>query len=401
MSKGRILKYSSVLALLILSGCILFPLKVYYSSYLLPEQEELKAGYERGDRNTVSYYIEGSRLDVRYMADRELNELFPDDAQGGRLSTNPYTYGDWVDPNLGYTPNRFTVFEVAVYNYTLPKMMLDPTRAVLSTDRGRTLQSYTVSPTADRKSLEGYYRALRRISGNEYYRFAKRIGIVRSTLYGTDEVIFKGEHYSGFIVFEPLDPKVQKVALMLEDFGIEFDAFNRPTQTIDIPFHFERRIELAAARGEEEEERIKTRVEVHGPRDLTGNQPGDLARDIGAINSVVSENLADLNRCFQLAFEKGQALEGEITVEFVILVNGEVTEVRVVESAVSSEAVEECAMGEINGWRFQPAGRFAPEAAPAAEVQPGAPQPRPQPAQQRGLLSAVTVVYPFQFAAAQ
>ena len=87
--------------------------------------------------------------------------MFPDDSKGGELSTNPYTYGDWMDPNVGYVRNRFTVFNIAVYNYTYAKMQLEPLKVILLTDRGGYLESYTIAPVADRKSLEGYYRGLR------------------------------------------------------------------------------------------------------------------------------------------------------------------------------------------------------------------------------------------------
>ena len=382
------------------SGCWLYPATLHYASELAPVQGDRASGYELGNENRVSYYLEGSRIDVRYLSDQELNEQFPDDSKDGKLSTNPYTYGNWVDPNLGYTPNRFSVFEVAVYNYTLPKMMLDPTKAVLLTDRGDLLETYTVAPVANRKSLEGYYRALRRISGNEYYRFAKRIGLVRSSLYSEGEIIFKGEHYSGYLVFDPLHPKVEKVQLVLKQFAVNFDAFNRPTQTVEIPFYFTHKVEKQRGREESPATALPgTKVLIHGPLEITGNQLGDLARDVGAINSVVSENLVDLNRCFTAEYEKKQALEGEVVVEFSILANGEVDVATVRETAVANELVEHCVLQEIDGWRFQPAGRFADEPVGGPQTEPGSAPSRPQTAQREVPLSTVTVVYPFQFTA--
>jgi|GEM_PF-823278 len=385
---------------LLWSGCWLFPATLHYASQLVPVQGDSTSGYELGNENRVSYYLEGSRIDVRYLSDQELNEQFPDDSKDGKLSTNPYTYGNWVDPNLGYTPNRFSVFEVAVYNYTLPKMMLDPTKAVLLTDRGDLLETYTVAPVANRKSLEGYYRALRRISGNEYYRFAKRIGLVRSSLYSEGEIIFKGEHYRGFLAFDPLHPKVEKVQLVLKQFATNFDAFNRPTQTVDIPFHFTRKVEKQRVREEPLAAVLPgTKVIIHGPREITGNQLGDLARDIGAINSVVNENLADLNRCFAGEYEETRALEGELVVEFSIMPNGEVAVVSVRESTVANERVGQCVLQEIDGWRFQPAGRFADDAFGGPQSETTSALSQPQTSQHDVPLSTVTVVYPFQFTA--
>ncbi|NOZ56370.1 MAG: hypothetical protein GXO73_06190, partial [Calditrichaeota bacterium] len=59
-------------------------------------------------------------LAVRHVDDETLNKRFPEVSFRGSKSANPFTYGNWVDPELGYVPPRFTVFEVAMFTTVLP-----------------------------------------------------------------------------------------------------------------------------------------------------------------------------------------------------------------------------------------------------------------------------------------
>ena len=408
MLHNRVLRFAMLMAPIFLAACLSVP-RVEYRSALDPKESE-REEYSIGDDGVVSYHLEGSRLDVQYMTDPALNGMFPDDSKGGELSTNPYTYGDWMDPNVGYVRNRFTVFNIAIYNYTYAKMQLDPLKVILLTDRGGYLESYTVAPVADRKSLEGYYRGLRGISGNEHYRFSKRIGIVRATAYGEDEVIFKGENYSGLVVFDPLHPKVRNVRLILKEFALKFDASGHPIETMDIPFDFSRTVSKEVIAEEELAERVPTettRVVIRGPRQIRGNQQGDLARNTGAINSIVDHNLPDLRRCFAEAFDQGEAVEGVVEVQFTIRVNGVVEAVSVTKSTVMNAQVGACIVAEVQRWQFQPAGQYAQQAGQSQQTtargggEPGSgtesrreESSRPQ---RRPPLTDVVVVYPFTF----
>lgn len=228
--------------LLLCLGCsLVFPPRIEYLSLLIPEVEGGR--YSVKEDGTVCYNFDGLRIEVKYMTDRELNEMFPEESSRGKYSINPYTYGNYVDPSLGYTPNRFTVFRVWVYNYTFPKVMLPPLDAILLTDRGETLFAYGISSDSPHNSFERYYRARMGQSGNELYRFEMRMGIVRSHNYEEDVKIFKGENYGGFIVFDPLAPDVERVRLVLRNFVLKFDAFDNPLETTDISFDFTRKVE--------------------------------------------------------------------------------------------------------------------------------------------------------------
>jgi hypothetical protein len=177
------------------------------------------------------------------MSDEALNALFLEDSAKGRFSTNPYTYGNWVDPLLGYTPKRFTVFRVTVVNDIYAKILFDPLKALLYTDRGDILNSYGIPSFSPHQSFERYYRAIRGQSGNEFYRFDLRMGNVRSSAYLEDQQVFKGESYSGLLTFDPLAEDVAQVRLVLDDFVLKFDASDQPLETVDIVFEFDQRIE--------------------------------------------------------------------------------------------------------------------------------------------------------------
>ena len=197
---------AAAVAVSLLVGCaLLFPPRYEYISQLVPSSSPGR-GYAAGDDGVLSWEDEGLRIDVEYMTDQELNRLFPLESAQGRHSSNPYTYGNFVDPAVGYVPNRFTVFRVTVRNQGHAKVELPPLGTLLTTDRtGEVLEPYGIRAGSARLNFESYYRTRRGPSGNEYYRFNMRMGLVRTNNYLRDEKIFKGEEYGGFIVFEPLD----------------------------------------------------------------------------------------------------------------------------------------------------------------------------------------------------
>lgn len=365
---------------LFLGGCLLFPKKMEYRSTLTSaisgaEFQSSEGIYRLREDGTISYQEEGLRIDVRSLSDEDLNRRFPEDSSQGKYSTNPYTYGDWIDPDQGYIPKRFTVFEVSVYNYTHAKVELDPIAVVLRTDRQETLHSYGISllSSPHGKSLERYYRSRRGQSGNEYYRFDFRMGVLRSTYYGQDELIFKGENYNGFIVFDPLHPDVKKVRFLIRDFVHKFDGFGRPLATKDLPFDFLQNVAVTeVVETVAEEKGSSTRLVAKGPREMTGNLPGDVARSSSTINAMVKSKQAALNRCFSTAFDAGEAIPGTVVLEFTIAPSGGVTRAEVAESNVQNDSVGECLVEQLKGWRFRPAGEgLASAAAQQPPVQAG------------------------------
>jgi hypothetical protein len=227
-------------------GCAaIAPPSSQVQSLLIPIPEELGEGYSLEEGGTMVYQQPGMKVTVKAVTDEELNAMYPQHSENGKASTNPYTYGNWVDPDLGYTPNRFTVFTVTVHNYTLPKINLDPAQARLTTDRGGQLLAYLTGAgegLEDHLNFEDYYRSRMGHTGVEENRFAERMGLVRQTLY-VDGKAFKGDVKEGFLAFDPLDPRVKKVRLELRNFVLAYDANNWPAETIDLIFPFTRQID--------------------------------------------------------------------------------------------------------------------------------------------------------------
>ncbi|MBT4496833.1 MAG: hypothetical protein HOC74_03885 [Gemmatimonadetes bacterium] len=236
----------AICLLSLLYGCVFTPPQILYQSDLTASSQQAKSEEERyvvEDGGGITYRLEGLRIKVEPMSDEALNGLFPEDSAKGRFSTNPYTYGDWVDPVLGYTPKRFTVFRVSVINDIYAKVLFDPLKPLLYTDRGDVLHSYGIPSFSPHQSFERYYRAIRGQSGNEFYRFDLRMGNVRSSAFLQDQMVFKGESYSGLLTFDPMDEEVKQARLVIEDFVLKFDASDQPLETIDIIFEFDQQIE--------------------------------------------------------------------------------------------------------------------------------------------------------------
>ncbi|MFA6107599.1 MAG: hypothetical protein WDA75_02410 [Candidatus Latescibacterota bacterium] len=230
----------------------LLPPVYEYSSSLAPISDlATDAGYEASEASAIVYDREGLRITVRHLSDTELNRRYPSVSYQDRFAANPFTYGNWRDPRLGYTPNRFTVFEIEVYNPILPKVELFPGEARLRTDQGDEYGWYSVNREESDRSLEDYYTLIRGPGGNEQYRFDQRMGIVREELYRPGHQVFKGGTYRGYLVFAPLSDEVKGADLHLKRFATQFDEANDPTQTMDLSFRFTHQVEKRQLSGEE------------------------------------------------------------------------------------------------------------------------------------------------------
>jgi len=230
------------LSVILFQCASLIPPSIKMESTLTPIVDETKTNLKMEEDGSLAYIADGMKIVVKPMTDEKLNKMFPDISNRKEASTNPYTYGNWVDMELGYTPNRFTVFVVKVFNYALPKINLDPLKAELTSSRGDKLLPYARekkdSPGSD-LNFESYYTKIKGASGVERNRFEERMGMVRKTLY-TEGQVFKGDKRDGFVVFEPLDPSIKDVTLTLKEFVLQYDANNWPQKTINIVFPFKR-----------------------------------------------------------------------------------------------------------------------------------------------------------------
>jgi hypothetical protein len=234
-----------IFSIIFLTRCAtLLPPSIKLESKLTPIVNEGEERYTLEEDGAISYNLDGLKISVKPMTDEKLNKMFPENSYQEEASTNPYTYGNWVDLDLGYTPNRFTVFLIKVFNYAQPKVNLDPLTSVLTTNRGATLLPYARGQKdnpGNERNFESYYEKIKGSSGVERIRFEERLGLIRQTLF-TEGQIFKGDKKDGFIVFDPLDESVKEVELKIIDFVFKYDSNNWPQEKINISFTFNREL---------------------------------------------------------------------------------------------------------------------------------------------------------------
>ena len=350
-----------LLPILVVASSCLYPPEIRYSSFLVPVIVGDDPAYSIDEEtNAFLFNIGDSVIEVDYMTESELNDLFPEDSSQGIYSTNPYTYGNWIDPDLGYTPNRFTVFQVSVINRAFAKMRLDPVEAVLETDLGETLHSYTFSVAAAKygNSFENYYRSVRGMSGNEYYRHEMRLGNVRGKNYGLDELIFRGDSYSGLVTFDRLRPEVRRIRLIINDIIYRFDAFDRPADITSAIFNFERKIETIVVTEEmrqRELERQKVRIGMTGPQQMVNNRINDNARSPMAVDRILGANTEAMSQCFIERYRRREVEEGRMVLSFNIGIDGSIVSQNVIDvEGINSENFMNCILDIIEDIKFEP-----------------------------------------------
>ena len=182
---------------------------------------------------------EGLVVRMRPMTDEELNRRFPPLFDGRHV--NPYTH-DKKDPQKGYVPPRFALFEVTVVNNTYAKVEFDPANAVMTADTGEAFRYY--DPGREGAVPEGcnsftkYYKTELGISGFEKELALERMGVVYKSIYHRNRPVFRGEQRTGMLVFDPLASDSKEVLLRVNRFVLSFDASGNPESTVDIDFRF-------------------------------------------------------------------------------------------------------------------------------------------------------------------
>jgi len=350
-----------ILPVCVAVSCFLYPPDINYSSYLVPVINNNDPAYTLDEEmSSISYDIGNSSVSVRYMTDVELNGLFPTESSQGYYSINPYTYGNWIDPDIGYTPNRFTVFEVTVVNRAFAKMMIDPVEAVLMTDQGEYYHSYTTNIASSRygNSFEDYYKSIRGQSGNEHYRYEMRLGMVRGRNYGLEELVFRGDSYTGLVTFDALRPRVNSARLILNDVVFRFDAFNRPSDTADVVMDFERRIDKEVITHEQKMamlEKQKVRIEMSGTPQIVNNRINDSARNEFAVGRSVTDQESAMSDCFMQYYLNDDVDPGVMTVSFTVEADGTVSDQNVIEVAgINNEDFMNCILRVIQDVTMDP-----------------------------------------------
>jgi hypothetical protein len=226
-----------VLGLALLAGCLRLPPDLAYQVLVTPEELQAPAYYLDPQDSSAVFEQEGFRLKVRLLSDAQLNQEYAR-YTFREPNLNPFTYGRDRDLDLGYTPPRFTVLQVTVFNQGFPKVQLDPARISLRTDRGEVLEYWDVLKRDARNSFEAYYMDRRGQGGNEEYYYSQRLGVVREALFRRHTWVYKGDTYTGKVVFAPLHPQVREVVVRVQDIVLRVDAFDRPKETVEAEFRF-------------------------------------------------------------------------------------------------------------------------------------------------------------------
>ncbi|MFA6110777.1 MAG: hypothetical protein WDA75_18615 [Candidatus Latescibacterota bacterium] len=201
------------------------------------------------DDGTVTFVQGRLEISIRPMTDEELNRQFTSASSGQESSLNPYTYGDWVDPELGEVPPRFTVFRLRVKNYMYPKIQVDPMKAVIIAQNGR-----QYAPLGLAQLDEYYQKFITGYTGNRYSAHHERMAIARNSGFH-GEPVFSGQEKDGFVVFPLLHPDVGRIELQLRQVALRFGVWGEPLEQIDVAYTFVREIGRVGPDG-----KVKTRL---------------------------------------------------------------------------------------------------------------------------------------------
>ena len=221
------------LALLATSACLnLTPIHTVHRVELAPLA--VATGYQVDPVDgSVEYVKEGLRLKVRHLRSEELDREIPGEE-------NPFIHRE-LDYDLAYVPQRFTVFQISVNNPTYDKVLVQPERSFLVTDRGRLMRPYQLTRAdalGDPKNFETYWLSRGVQSGNAQKLYLERMGALRGSVYHRDSFVFKGDSYTGKLAFDPLPLGTREVTLHIDRFVLEFGIYDIPKTQLDLEFRF-------------------------------------------------------------------------------------------------------------------------------------------------------------------
>lgn len=235
MRKSLVTLAAAAATLAALSACIsLSPITAMRVVDLTPVEID-GDGYQVDLIDTSIVYVrEGLRVRAEHLSDAEIEAELPG-------PDNPYTYRGAVDPGLGHVPVRFTVFQMTVNNPTFDKVLLPPEKVTLVTDRGRVMHPYELTRAesdGSPRNFETYWLSQGVQSGNDQKLYLERMGLIRGTVYHRGSYVFKGNSYTGKVVFDALPPGTRSATLRVQDFVLEFGLYDIPERLMDLEFDF-------------------------------------------------------------------------------------------------------------------------------------------------------------------
>ncbi len=197
------------LAVAVLTGCAgTRAPEVHLVARLHPDAEQQCDSVRVDSSGTWRWASPNFLLAVRHVDDEALNKRFPEVSFRGSKSANPFTYGNWLDPELGYVPPRFTVFEVAIHNRAASRVRVDVASAYLKTDRGDSLRSLSL------EGPEGLVSRYQEDWPQDPALVKTATELAKRALLGGDWIQTSGNE-GGYVVFSYLDPAVYRVTVFL------------------------------------------------------------------------------------------------------------------------------------------------------------------------------------------
>jgi hypothetical protein len=243
-SRNAFTRVLSFAALTLVLGCGHYLIPGKFEPLAAAQQEAVGEGTSMRilDDGTVTFVQNRLEVSVRPMRDEEINRQYPaqsNDASGpaDELPSNPFTYGNWVDPRTGQPPQRLSVFKINIKNYEYPKVKLDPLMVTIESANGRHYY-----PWGDYDAEEYFRRYPLAFNGLGYLRYRERRDIYTQAKYPDDEFCFSGQEVEGYVVFSKIHDDVEQITVSVPQFGLRYNYRNEPVETIDLSFRFKREI---------------------------------------------------------------------------------------------------------------------------------------------------------------
>jgi len=221
----------------------------HFAGPIVPSAEISDAQFEVGDDRSITFVRDRLRASLLPLTPEMLNRQFPEHSRTPEgfeepnpyvRPLNPFTYGDWQPPEGGEPPPRFTVFRLEVVNHSYPKAWLDPLQMEIRATNERRYPSLSYS------MLVEYFRPYARgFAGNAYRVLQERQAVLLGSLYPESEMVFTGQKAEGFVVFPALDRDVGEFTVWIRGLVLRFDYRGEPTETVDIPYSFQRQVYVA------------------------------------------------------------------------------------------------------------------------------------------------------------